>query len=214
MSLHRRIFDISYRHRLTHVGSCITAVDIIDEVYSQRAPQDPFILSCGHAGLALYVVLEKYLGVNPEMLLAKHGIHPAKDVANGITCSSGSLGQGITVAVGHALANRSRNVWCLASDAEANEGAFYEAVRFADHQRLDNLRVYININGWGALQAIRKHEVCDMARRVNPNVQCRMTDFVASNREGRLIHVPFLVGQGAHYHQMVAADWAWVEANL
>lgn len=214
MSLHRRIFDISYRHKLSHIGSCITAVDIIDEIYSQKQPDEPFILSCGHAGLALYVVLEARLGVDAEILLAKHGIHPSKDVFNGITCSSGSLGQGITVAVGHALAIQPRNVWCLVSDAEANEGAFYEAVRFADQRRLDNLRVYININGYGAYHSIRKHDVCDMARRVNPNIQCRMTQFECESKNGRRIHVPFLQGLDAHYYTMKETDWKWVEANL
>ena len=58
--LKKRIFDISFRHKLSHLGSCLTAVDIIDEIYSIKKPDERFVLSSGHAGLALYVVLEKY----------------------------------------------------------------------------------------------------------------------------------------------------------
>jgi transketolase N-terminal domain/subunit len=85
-SLHKRILAISADKKLSHLGSNLTAVNIIDEIYKNKESNDSFILSSGHAGLALYVVLEKYFNINAEMLLEKHGIHPCKDLKNRIEC--------------------------------------------------------------------------------------------------------------------------------
>jgi transketolase len=148
--LHYRILEISHKHRLSHLGSNIGAVDILDEIYGKRQAGDPFILSSGHAGLALYVILEKYLGMDPEDLLVRHGIHPDKDLAHGLYCSTGSLGLGLPIAVGRALADRSRNVWCLISDGECAEGSIYEACNIIRRYKITNLKVYINWNFFGA----------------------------------------------------------------
>ena len=78
--LQKRILDISYKHKLSHLSSNLTAVGIIDEIYCLRKDNDPFILSSGHAGLALYVVLEKYYGLDAEKLFKKHGVHPNRDI--------------------------------------------------------------------------------------------------------------------------------------
>ena len=83
--LKRRILDLSHKYKLSHIGSCLTAVDLIDGIYKVKKPDEPFILSQGHAGLALYVVLEKYEKRNPEKLILKHGTHPNRDIKNGIT---------------------------------------------------------------------------------------------------------------------------------
>lgn len=104
-SLEDRVLEISHRHKLSHLSSSLTAVGIIDKIYSIKKDEDIFILPCGHAALGLYVVLEKYNKINAEDLLIKHGTHPHRDEESGIYCSTGSLGMGITVAVGRALAN-------------------------------------------------------------------------------------------------------------
>lgn len=156
--LERRILDISYKHRLSHIGSCLTAVAIIDDIYSKKKPEDKFVLSCGHAGLALYVVLEKYAGFNAEALLALHGVHPNRD-GNGIHCSTGSLGQGICIALGMALADRSKNVYCLLSDGECAEGSVYEALNARRKYNISNLIVYCNYNGFGAYDTISRISV-------------------------------------------------------
>jgi transketolase N-terminal domain/subunit len=62
--LEKRILEISYKNKLSHLSSNLTAVNIIDEIYCIKGNTNPFILSSGHAGLALYVVLEKYYGIN------------------------------------------------------------------------------------------------------------------------------------------------------
>ena len=149
--LEKRIIEISYRHKLGHIGSCLASVNIIDGIYQVKKPDEPFILSNGHAGLALYIVLEKYEGKDAEKLWKKHGTHPNRDLKDGIWCSTGSLGQGLPIAVGMALANRKRNVYVLTSDGEMNEGSCWEALRIASEQRLENLRISVVGNGYSAL---------------------------------------------------------------
>lgn len=148
--LERRVIDIAHKKDLSHLSSCLTVVNLIDNIYKVKKDNEPFILSNGHAGLALYVVLEKYYFIDAEMLFDKHGVHPNRDIENNIFCSSGSLGSGITVAVGMALADRTRDVYVLLSDGECAEGSVWEALRIAGEQRLENLKVMVNANGTGA----------------------------------------------------------------
>ena len=157
-ALKRRIIEISYKHKLSHIGSCLTAVDIIKEIYDTKKEDEKFVLSSGHAGLALYVVLEEYLGRqligdscvshSAEYFFKKHGVHPNRD--RHIDCSSGSLGNGLPISLGMALADRSKNTYCLISDGELAEGSIHEALRIKKQQKVDNLKVYLNWNGWGA----------------------------------------------------------------
>ena len=87
--LTRRLIDITYQERLSHLSSTLSALPIIEEIYAQRKYDEVFILSNGHAGLALYVVLEKYYGVDPVEMVHKHGIHPNRDMPNHLFCSTG-----------------------------------------------------------------------------------------------------------------------------
>jgi transketolase len=149
--LERRIIDISYHHKLAHIGSCLTAIGIIEEIFKLKKPDEKFVLSCGHAGLALYAMLEELGLADAEDLLLKCGIHPDRKVAeNVIDCSTGSLGQGLPIALGMALSDRSKNVYCLVSDGECAEGSIYEAMNLRQKYSLNNLKVYCNHNGWAA----------------------------------------------------------------
>ena len=94
----KRILEIAYKNKLSHLGSYLSAVDIIDEIYSKKDKKDIFILSSGHAALALYIVLEKYENRDAEKLFKKYGGHPHLAEEDGIYCSTGSLGTGITIA--------------------------------------------------------------------------------------------------------------------
>lgn len=144
--LSRRIIDISYKRGLSHLSSCLTSVRLIDNMYQVKKDNEPFILSNGHAALALYVVLEKYFGKDADELFERHGVHPNRDLDDGIYCSTGSLGMGVTVAVGMAIADKTRNVWLLMSDGELAEGSCWEALRIAGDLRLENLRIMVNAN--------------------------------------------------------------------
>ena len=83
-SLEKRILEISYKHGLSHIGSCISTVAQIDSIFSKKSQNDIFILSCGHAAVALYVVIEKYHGISAQKLFKKHGVHPHRDESNEI----------------------------------------------------------------------------------------------------------------------------------
>lgn len=190
-TIENRILDISKRHGLSHLGSCLTAVKIIEEIYEEKQPQDRFVLSSGHAGLALYCVLEKYLQVDAEELFKKHGVHPNRDLENGIHCSTGSLGQGLPIALGMALSDRSKTVYCLISDGECAEGSIWEALKAKRDLKVDNLKIYVNCNGYSAYDAV---DLEYLEKRLNSfcDVEIRNTSEV-------LKKYPFLNGIDAHY---------------
>ena len=152
--LYKRLLDICYERQLHHLGSYFSALQIIDEIYSQKKEDDIFILSNGHAVVALYVVLEKYYGLDAVELHEKYGDHPKRNELDNLHCSTGSLGMGVTVAVGRALANPDRDVYCLLSDGECAEGSVWEALRFAYENKVTNLKLYVNANGWAAYDAV------------------------------------------------------------
>lgn len=174
--LNKRILEISIKHKLSHLGSCFTALPIIYEIYNNKKPEDKFVLSSGHAGLALYVVLEYFYGVDAEYLLEKHGIHPERDLENFIDVSTGSLGLGITIATGMALANPNIDVHCLISDGESAEGSVWEALRFIDEQRLSNIKVHANVNGWAAYKPVDKDKISQRLKVFLPSIQIHFTD--------------------------------------
>jgi len=172
----KRIIDISYKEKIGHLSSNLNAVNIIEEIYKTKRPDDIFILSSGHAALALYVILEKYQLKNAEKLFHKHGIHPHRSVGDGIYCSTGSLGQGLTVAVGYALADTSRDVYCLISDGEANEGSIWESLRFIHEAKLTNLKVYANVNGMIAYDMIDRDYMNKRLTAFLPSINIRNTE--------------------------------------
>lgn len=211
--LHFRILQISRAHKLGHLSSNLTAVGIIDEIYRTKRPEDVFVLSCGHAGLAQYVCLEAHEGKDADALYLKHRTHPSRDLADGIHVSSGSLGCGITVALGMAMANKRRNVYCLISDGESYEGSCIESLNLAAKFGLTNLKVYLNANGYSCIERAPlpisiQALLDDQNQHGSPSLDIEVRD------TGRVYGIyPFLRGVEAHYHQLKDKDWAWVEAN-
>lgn len=132
---------------------------------------DIFILSNGHAVVALYVILEKYYGLDAQELLDKYGEHPKRNELDKIFCSTGSLGMGITVAVGRALANPKRDVYCMISDGECSEGSVWEALRFAYDHGVSNLKIYVNANGWSAYDPVNLITLENRINSFNPSVK-------------------------------------------
>jgi transketolase len=153
MTLKRKILDLAFKHNLSHLSSCLSCVDLLDEIYKNMDTQDKVVLDNGHAHLAHLVVMEKYgLIKSAEKMLVKYGIHC--DRKAGCDVSTGSLGMGITVAVGLALSDRSKTVYCLCSEGSSAEGSFWEALRIASEQKLANLRLVFNANGYNALAEV------------------------------------------------------------
>lgn len=188
--LEKRVLELSYKHKLAHIGSCLMAVGPIEAIYKVKKSDEPFILSAGHMGLALYCVLEAWGFGDAEELVEKYGTHPDRDMKRGIWCSTGSLGHGIGIAVGMALANRKRNVYVLISDGESAEGSVWEALRVAGEQRLENLRVAVICNGYGAYGEI---DIEVLEKRLNwfyPTLIVKANTFN---------YPSWLQGQGAHY---------------
>ena len=198
VDLKKRILDIAYKNKLSHLGSYLSSVEIIDEIYSKKNPEDIFILSSGHAALALYVVLEKYEGRNAEELFEKYGGHPHRAEEDGIYCSTGSLGTGITIAVGRAVANNCRKVYVLISDGESAEGSIWESLRFIKENHVENIEVYVNINGYAAYDKIDTNYLSNRLKVFLPNINLRYTT---------VNQTPFLKGINAHYHVMSETDY-------
>jgi len=151
-----------------HPGGSLSCVSILHVLYNKvmrikhNDPQwddrDIFILSKGHAAPALFAVLSRKGYINREDLftLRKFGSeiegHPIKNEKLGIEISTGSLGMGLSIGVGCALAAKldnkdKKNVFVLLGDGELNEGAIWEAAMAASHYKLDNLIAIIDRNG-------------------------------------------------------------------
>jgi transketolase len=161
-----------------HIGSALSVVEIIAALYGKvlrvAAPDDPerdrFILSKGHAALALYAALRARGWIDDQALASycgDHslaGTHPDHQLA-GIDYSTGSLGLGLSFGAGAALAARlsgsGRRVYVLVSDAECNEGSVWESVMFAAQHGLSNLVAIIDANGQQALD--QTHRVLDLS---------------------------------------------------
>lgn len=160
--LQLKVLELSYKHNLSHLSSTIPAANILDYIYKIKKPKDKIVLSNGHAGVALYCALEKYENKNAESLYLKNGIHPNRNLEDGISCSTGSLGLGLPIAVGMALGGKS-TVHCIISDGEATEGSIWESLRFIDDESISNIEVYVQANGYGAYSSI---DVVKLERRL------------------------------------------------
>lgn len=167
-NIRRIVLEQSYRARVGHIGSALCVADILAALYGgglhiarpDDGERDRFILSKGHAALALYAALHLRGILSSEQLHAfcgdgsLTGVHP-EHALPGIDFSTGSLGQGLSFGVGAALAARlqgsPRRAFVLVSDAECNEGSLWEAVMFAAHHHLSRLVVIVDYNGQQAL---------------------------------------------------------------
>ena len=150
-----------------HPGGSLSAADIFTYLYFEEMNVDPenpkmedrdrFVLSKGHTAPGLYAVLANrgYFPVEDLKTLRKIGsylqVHPDMKHIPGVDMSSGSLGQGISAAVGMALSAKMREkdyrVYTLLGDGEIQEGQVWEAAMFAGHRKLDNLVVIVDNNG-------------------------------------------------------------------
>jgi transketolase len=176
-AIRRTVLDQSKRANVGHIGSALSIADILGVLYAGTLrggdgdpDRDRFILSKGHAVLALYAALHASGRMDADQLdrycgdgspLAGHPEHKVP----GIDFSTGSLGQGLTFGGGAALAARlqgaKRRVFVLVSDAELNEGSVWECVMFAAHHRLANLVAIVDLNGQQALGYTR--DVIDLS---------------------------------------------------
>ena len=161
------ILKMIFEAQSGHPGGSLSAIDIMTALYCKVMKHDPqhpdwpdrdrFILSKGHAAPALYAILAHCGYFPPEKLntLRKIGSllqgHPEKNKLAGAEASTGSLGQGISIGIGMALAGRldgkDYRTYVLVGDGETNEGQIWEAALFAGNHKLDQLVVILDNNG-------------------------------------------------------------------
>jgi transketolase len=161
-AIRRSVLRQSKRAHVGHIGSALSIADLVGAVFCAMGPPDPenpdrdrFVLGKGHAALAMYAALAEVGVLNADDLdtfcgdASLLGVHPEHELA-GVDFSTGSLGQGLSMAVGAALAatmqGSTRRVFAIVSDAECNEGAVWEAAMFAAQHRLRNLTVLVDHN--------------------------------------------------------------------
>jgi len=161
---------MSHRGDSPHLGSQLSCIDILVAAYflalridpkNASAPdRDRFILSKGHAAPALYAVLAER-GFFSKDLIESYNTdgsplpeQPSPNCVPGLEAATGSLGHGLPIGVGMALAARihklNYRVFVTLSDGECNEGSVWEAAMFAPAQKLDNLFVIVDFNKWQA----------------------------------------------------------------
>jgi transketolase len=212
--LRRRIIEISFKNNLSHIGSCLNVIDLVDGVYSHKKKDDLFVLSAGHSAVSWYAVLEKFNpGVKFDNIIC---IHPDKLSNDLISVSTGSLGQGLPIAVGMALADKDIEVYCLISDGECAEGSIWESLRVISENSITNLTVIVSSNGYGAYDLIKTPALKKRLKGFglemividgNNPLEIKQALEIKARNVPRLIfantsseQLSFLQGLGAHYY--------------
>lgn len=156
-----------------HAGASLSLVELAaclyetGRFYKNSRPRDRFLLSKGHAGIGLYAVLAEY-GILPKETLKTFASdegplmnHPDAHRIPGVEVSTGSLGHGLSLAVGMCLAAKLKgeehSVFCLVGDSECHEGSVWEAAMLAGDRQLTNLCVIVDRNNLGNDGAIQVH---------------------------------------------------------
>ena len=196
----RRIVDISYRQKSAHLSSNLTTAGILCEIYESRSANEPVVLSNGHAGLALYVVLESILGIDAEDLFRRHGTHPNRDLSDGIYATTGSLGMGLPIALGMAMGDREKRVFCIISDGECAEGSVWESLAVKTKYRVANLKVFANANGFSSYDPVNRDLLARRLCAFDPDIAFRFTR----------CDTPFTQGVEGHYHVLNEEQKLWL----
>lgn len=167
---------MSYKSSSSHVGSSLSVIDILTVLYFEilninignykDKDRDKLIMSKGHAAAALYATLARKGFIKKEMLntytIDKSNLsgHPKRNSIPGIEVSTGSLGHGLSIACGIALANKEDNIKSktivIMGDGECNEGSVWESAMFAVAKKLDNLIVIIDSNKLQGLGRVKE----------------------------------------------------------
>lgn len=157
-AIRRRLLQMHHESGVGHIGGNLSAIDVLALLFNEHmGEEDAFVLSKGHSAGALYVALWSAGKLKDEDLRTFHrddtllaGHPPARGIAD-IMFATGSLGHGLSLAAGTALAKRLKSdhghTFCLTSDGEWQEGSTWEALIFAAHRKLANLTVLVDHNG-------------------------------------------------------------------
>lgn len=154
--LRKKILNISYEKNSGHIGCSLSCIDILIAILIINNLKEELILSKGHAALALYVTLNYLKEISNKELETfyingtKLAAHPSPNFKKSIPFATGSLGHGLPIAAGIALANKFSKIntrtFVVISDGETNEGTTWEASHFAVKHKLKNLVVIVDNN--------------------------------------------------------------------
>lgn len=183
----KRLVQMHFEAGVGHVGGNLSCIDMLLTIsHCFTAPTDEIILSKGHSAGALYIMLWSLGLIDDQELRTFHGDgtrlagHPPPKTLPRVSFGTGSLGHGLSIAAGIALASKfksgSGQVFCVMSDGEWQEGSTWEALIFAHHHKLSNLNIFIDLNGlqgFGGTQDVAGMGDSFMARlrAFTPNVQ-------------------------------------------
>ena len=154
--LRREIIEASYKAHACHIGSALSCVDIVLDIYNKMGKDDIFVFSKASGVAALYVVLAEK-GYFPKSKVAyylKKYPLPSRKVP-GVTVDGGSLGHGLPMACGIALADKKRKVYVLMSDGELQCGTTWESLLFKKQHKLNNLKIIVDANEFQACGKIK-----------------------------------------------------------
>ena len=230
LEVRRKCLDIAFgmSPKATHFGGALSTVDILATLYFEvmnydvNNPtwenRDRFFMSKGHSCLGYYITLAKAGFITDEELLS-YGQnetflpgHPVINKEKGIESTNGSLGMGLAVGIGNAIAAKKKNLafrsYVLMGDGECNEGSVWEAVMAAPHFKLDNLTAIIDRNrlqqtgagsdimdigdlrekfssfGWHAVE-INGHDVTEIYMALNEDTSGKPKAIVAKTIKGK-----------------------------
>lgn len=171
-SIRASILRMAHDGKTPHVASCLSSVELlaglyfsalrIDPVRPEESGRDRFLLSKGHAAMAQYATLCER-GFFSRDLLRQYATdggalaeHPSPGCVPGVEAATGSLGHGLSIGAGLALAGKTGRdryrVFVLLSDGECNEGSIWEAAIFARRYGLENLIAIVDYNKWSAME--------------------------------------------------------------
>lgn len=243
--LRKNIVEMIYKAREGHIPSSFSIVDIIDYLYGNELKfnreistwedRDYFILSKGHGCAALWVVLEKYGLISAEDIENYSrfggilGGHPDREKVSFVEASTGSLGHGLPMAVGLALANKIKDkhsrVFCLMGDGECHEGTVWESAHVAANRGLNNLVGIVDWNqsaaqlcpkddlpqkwrsfGWNVVtfDGHDEQEIKRAFNEINSYTNEQPSAAIALNTKGK--GVSFIEGHGPWHHKIPSED--------
>jgi transketolase len=246
LAVRRKCLDIAFGRspNATHLGGALSTVDILTVLYFEVMnydvtnptwkKRDRFFLSKGHSVLGYYCTLAKAGFINPQELLSygqNETLFPGHPVINkekGLEFTNGSLGMGLAVGIGHAIAAKRKNLdyisYVLMGDGECNEGSVWEAIMAAPHFKLDNLTAIIDRNhlqqtgagsdimnigdlrekfssfGWHAVE-IDGHDISEIYMALNEDTRGKPRAIIAKTIKGK--GFSFTEGNNAWHHAVL-----------
>lgn len=159
----RKVLEMIHKGHTSHIASNFSVIDIATVLYDKLQKGDEVVWSKGWASATIYYFLAQQGKIPVEDIdkfaQEENGeiryLGLAETTTPGVLCNGGSVGHGLPIAAGIAIAKKRAGekgtVYCIMSDGEMNEGSVWEAVMFASHHKLNNLVAIIDKNGWQAM---------------------------------------------------------------